>query len=81
MEIKKQLDEINKKIDPNKTSDQNNKNQINLVKQNNAISSQSSILTDKYKIDGNNFFLTQSFVRATGKLTKCPLAIARNSVC
>ena len=55
MEIKKQLDEINKKIDPNKTSDQNNKNQINLVKQNNAISSQSSILTDKYKIDGNNF--------------------------
>ena len=55
MEIKKQLDEINKKIDPNKTSDQNNKNQINLVKQNNAITSQSSILTDKYKIDGNNF--------------------------
>lgn len=63
MEIKKQLDDINKKIDTGKTSNQNNKNQINLTKQNNSITSQSSILTngannfqtDKYKTDGNNF--------------------------
>ena len=32
MDIKKQLDEINKKMETNKTSNQNNKNQSNLIK-------------------------------------------------
>ncbi len=55
MEIKKQLDEINKKMETNKTSNQNNKNESNLIKPKNSGVAQSMIFSGSSSNNSTNF--------------------------